>query len=523
MELLGETRLGRAAHIEARLLRARALLKLLRPADVIDELRPDDLAPGATTDERITAAMLHGAAVARLDVERGIALLADVARTASRERAHSSVLAEIAYFRAVAHWGARDLLAAERLAQHAERRGRDVLAVRATQLRGFIAAARDADTRYADALALFRTAARRYARCTERDVSLASIIVEQIATLEKTLRSATERGSHDMPRARALPGAFFGAAVKSATRVRVAYNDAWLFALDGNDVVAFRTIAEAEAVAPSPAWTVRARVARAVIAAVSGERAAARTFADAAAELASEVDWTRTVEEEHFAFLELAETFAYLGNARRASAALTRFYRVHAPMDNTHSLRDADADPRLAGWIAHVRGVVSRVQGDSDVAASALGAAAERFRSCGYLWREALSLIELDATRSPAASGEHLDRAVALVRENFPRSFLARRLGGWARAATDSAFATLTPAEREVLRHMLDGRTQKEIAEATGRAYNTVRTQVQSLHRKLGTSSDVQIVILCARRGIVAPRDVFGDAPDLETSGRTLA
>ena len=467
--------------------------------------------------------MLYGAATARLDVDRGISLLAEVSSAASRQRAHSAVAAEVAYFRAVAHWAARDLPTAERLAQDAERRGRDVLAVRATQLRGFIAAARDGATRYSDALQLFRTAARRYARCTERDVSLGSIIVEQIATLEKTLCSADVRGSHDAPRARALPGAFFGAAVKSATRVRVAYNDAWLFALDGNHVGAFRAIANAEAVAPSQAWTVRARVGRAIIAVVSGEYAGARTFADSASELAADVDWARTAEEEHFAFLELAEVFAYLGDGAGASAALAKFDSVIAPMDNTHSLRDANGDPRLAGWIAHVRGVVSKVCRDLAAATCSLSTAAESFRSCGYLWREALSLIELDATCLPATGGEHLDRAVALVRDHFPRSFLARRLGGWTRASIYPPFSTLTPAEREVLRHILDGRNQRQIADTTCRAYNTVRTQVQSLHRKLGTNSDLQIVILCARRGIVAPSTTFGDAPNLEPELRTLA
>ncbi|HEV2737235.1 MAG TPA: LuxR C-terminal-related transcriptional regulator [Candidatus Elarobacter sp.] len=486
----------------------------MRAAEVVDELGPDDIPRNATADERTTAAMLHGAAVARLDNPRGIALLADVARTAASERVHSAVAAEVAYFCAVAHWGARDLRTAERYAHDAERRGRDVLAARATQLRGFIAAAQERPSRYVEALELFRAAGRRYARSRERDVSLASIIVEQIASLEQTLRSANVVGSHRGPRGRSLPGSFFGAAVPSATRVRVAYNDAWLFALDGNDVAAFRAMSDAEDSAPSAAWAVRARAGRAAIAVMCGEHAGAWTFADAASELAAVVEWNATADEERLAFLELAEVYAHLHDAKRASRALARFDAVVAPMDNTHSLRVAD--PRLDGWTALVRGVVARACGDVDAAASAIAAAVDSFRTCGYLWREALALIELDATRSPAASGDHLDRAVALVRDNFPQSFLARRLGGWARVAVDPAFATLSPAEREVLRHTLDGRTQRQIADATGRAYNTVRTQIQALHRKLGTNSDVQIVVLCARRGIVAPASMPGDARERE-------
>ena len=77
--LLGERRLGAGAPIGARLLRARALLRLQRPADVVDELPADDVAAIVNVDERATAAMLLGAAVARLDTDRGIAMLADVA------------------------------------------------------------------------------------------------------------------------------------------------------------------------------------------------------------------------------------------------------------------------------------------------------------------------------------------------------------------------------------------------------------------------------------------------------------
>jgi len=52
---------------------------------------------------------------------------------------------------------------------------------------------------------------------------------------------------------------------------------------------------------------------------------------------------------------------------------------------------------------------------------------------------------------------------------------------------------------------VLEGRSKNEIASLTGRSYNTVRTQVQALHRKVGTSSEHQLVAACARRGVGPP------------------
>jgi len=519
---LGDAPLGPAATLESRLIRARALLKLHRPEDVLAEFREPDLVEIPTVDERITACMLHGAALARIDLPRGIVRLQAVAVSAHTDRAHPSLCAEVAYFRAVAYWSIGDLKSAERLAMEAEQRGRDVLVVRATQLRAFIAAAKDEPNRYTNALALFQAAARLYASCRERDVDLATIIVEQIASLEQTTRSARLTGCHGAARGpRTLPGSFFGPAVPSATRLRIWCNDAWLLALDGADAAAFRVMREAEDNAPTPAWRVWALAGRAAIAVVCGERAAARTFADQAVEYATSVLWSDTRDEERTTFLQLAEVFSYLEDGEAASDALTRFDGHWAPMDNTRVLRDNLRDPRLHGWIEHVRGLVRRLRGDTLSAGKNFAAAAASFRACGYLWREALSLIELDATSGRGAAGADLDRAVALIREHFPQSFLARRLGPWTRAHVDPLIGQLSPAEREVLRHLLDGRTQKEIAKVTGRAYNTVRAHTQSLHRKLRTNSERDLVVMCARRGIGAPSWSFASLS--HTAGRSSA
>jgi DNA-binding CsgD family transcriptional regulator len=53
----------------------------------------------------------------------------------------------------------------------------------------------------------------------------------------------------------------------------------------------------------------------------------------------------------------------------------------------------------------------------------------------------------------------------------------------------------LTPAESEVIVHVLAGRTNAEIAAARGTSTRTVANQVASLFRKLGVASRLELVV----------------------------
>lgn len=148
-----------------------------------------------------------------------------------------------------------------------------------------------------------------------------------------------------------------------------------------------------------------------------------------------------------------------------------------------------------------------RANARHDIAATHFIEAARVFRLSGYLWREAHALIELSMTTHEQ---EPLHRAFAIVSTNFPRSFLVRRFGAWVRVSFDPIGRSLTPAQREVLRFLLEGHTGPEIASLTRRSYNTVRTHTQALHRAFGTHSEHQLVVACARRGIGAPSWTYG-------------
>ncbi|MDX2051288.1 MAG: LuxR C-terminal-related transcriptional regulator [Polyangiaceae bacterium] len=55
----------------------------------------------------------------------------------------------------------------------------------------------------------------------------------------------------------------------------------------------------------------------------------------------------------------------------------------------------------------------------------------------------------------------------------------------------------LTEAEREVVRAVLEGRRNAEIARARGAASSTVANQLQSIYRKLGVSNRRELIQRC--------------------------
>ena len=501
---------------ELHLFRARALLREHRPAEVEALLAPH-LTSFDSPDATATSAMLYATAVGRRDPDLGLSMLVEAER-AARRRVHPAVRAEIAYRQAQMHWLRGDMAAAERLARITETANVDVLAVHATHLRGFVAIEQG---RLHDALTLFESARRAYGRCREHDIDVAMVVLQQIASLEQTLRSDSVAGTHNTRSGRSILRTSVGLGTPSGWRVRLCGDDAWLFALDGDAVRAYAKAREAERMAPSDAWRVRGIAYRAAIAAAFGERVAARTFAAEARALASKVDWNATSDDERFAFLLLAEVFVDFDPVA-ARELLATFDAIRTPLAMTRAQRGGDV--RLRGWTTYVRAAVAQANGDLAAAAPLYATALTAFRSCGYRWREAQTLAAL-ADFAPAKRCDDvdapLDEAVALVARHFPNAFIARRFAGWTRVYVDARGRMLSPAQRDVLRWLLEGRTPREIAAIKGRGYETVRSHIRMLHRAFGTRSEHQLVAECARRGIFPPND----EPDqrVEIPARTAA
>jgi DNA-binding NarL/FixJ family response regulator len=84
------------------------------------------------------------------------------------------------------------------------------------------------------------------------------------------------------------------------------------------------------------------------------------------------------------------------------------------------------------------------------------------------------------------------------------------------RRSSDELLAVLTPRERDVLFHLVEGAGRKEVAERLQLSANTVRTHLQSLMAKLGAHSTLEVVALI-RPGLGMPLD-NGHLPALTES-----
>lgn len=490
-----------AERCEATLLRARTWIRTQRFGEVVALLGPV-LDSFVTVDEACTARMLHAAAVSRTpdNLERGRALLEEVAAAAETLRAHRAIRGEIAYMLAFVHWMKREYRLVLEYALAAEKARADVISVRAASLRGYVA---EANERYPEALRLFRSALDSYRSCRERDADLVERIVVQIAALETALRSAAIPGTHALPPEIGRVGGGTAATVPGVFRMETAALDAWLFAFDGDRRGAYRSVRLAHALAPDDRWRVWALAHRAKVSAAFDDHAWAAEFAAEARELSEDLDWNATDGEERLGLLHLAEALAQTDPL----AALQVFERYEALTSRPDRALLLHHDVRL--WILEefVRGLVLRVRGDTVEAWRAFKGVHEQAKRVGLLWRATQALIELDAT--PVAGrprGDcYLQTAALLVRENFPHSFLARRLGRWALVPHDPVAAGLARQPREVLRELLAGKNPKEIAAELSLSADTVKHYVKTLFAAFGVHSTPQLIVACYRRGIGDP------------------
>lgn len=68
---------------------------------------------------------------------------------------------------------------------------------------------------------------------------------------------------------------------------------------------------------------------------------------------------------------------------------------------------------------------------------------------------------------------------------------------------------TITPREREVVRHLARGRSNKEIANELSIGEETVKSHVSNLLAKLEAENRAQAVVQALRRGLIAIEDLY--------------
>jgi DNA-binding NarL/FixJ family response regulator len=139
------------------------------------------------------------------------------------------------------------------------------------------------------------------------------------------------------------------------------------------------------------------------------------------------------------------------------------------------------ADPQVAV-------VMLACRADEALVLAALGAGAQ-----GFLLKDAQPEVFADAVRSAAAGGSPLSPDAAL---HAVRSVRAGCSG-------EVSDAGLTARETDILRYVVDGLSNREIADLLVVSPLTIKHHVASILDKLGAANRVQAAVHAVRRGLV--------------------
>jgi non-specific serine/threonine protein kinase len=198
-----------------------------------------------------------------------------------------------------------------------------------------------------------------------------------------------------------------------------------------------------------------------------------------------------------------------LGTAAAAASERGDQVRATRLYDETLTLwLDSDDGRGIAGTLAGIAGVANH-RGQSERAARLLGAAWGVARALGvrYLAHHVHAERVLAATRSRLpdpvfdaawSEGQVLSIELAVAE--------ARRLLAVPASVPTQARSspvTLSPRELDVLRLLVAGHPDREIAAALRVSPRTVQTHVASLFAKFGVNSRVEVTAIAVRRGLV--------------------
>jgi RNA polymerase sigma factor (sigma-70 family) len=118
----------------------------------------------------------------------------------------------------------------------------------------------------------------------------------------------------------------------------------------------------------------------------------------------------------------------------------------------------------------------------------------------GYLVKDAAASELVSAVRAVCGGDSYYSAAVSAQMSDL----LRRKLEG---EEVTNALERLSPREREVLRHIAEGASNKDIAGALGISVRTVETHRDSLMKKLGIHSVAGLTRFALRCGLVSDEE----------------
>ena len=199
------------------------------------------------------------------------------------------------------------------------------------------------------------------------------------------------------------------------------------------------------------------------------------------------------------ALLSLDPQFEVVGDAGDAGQAQRRAAELQPDLilldNHLPGVNGVDALPALREAAPGARVIMLTVSEDEQDLAAAL-----RNGACGYL----LKTTEGDAL---AQAIRRAMRGESVIAEEMTGKLVAAFRGAGNAPAAEplpaaSPLEQLSPREREILRGIARGESNKEIARALGIAETTVKIHVQHVLRKLDVSSRVQAAVLATEQGL---------------------
>ncbi len=398
--------------VQASLLRSRAFLRLGRLSDVIDEL--GSAIPRFTDHARSAEhQFLLGTTLARSgQFDEASEALAN-AQAYADSSSDPELIAEAAYYRALTAFMSRDISRAQEIATSFldDRTGSPH--ARIMELLGLVAGIQgDVEKQ----IMMHRGASEHLTRIEHRDLYAEANTLNNLAV---PVAEVNPPGVAEYVRSRAAAIAWNDEL--RGPRFHVIHHLAWLDALAGNHLSAFRNFRTAVALAPTTARRAEALAGRGYLAREMGETiGAAECIADAQ-DLAQQIDWNATDDDERLALLQLATLVAPVDSSRAASY-VDRYKAIPKKIKPLNVA--AHGDPLYRAKEAHAFGLVAKEHLGPTFAVPLLQTAHDLFRSVSSGWRAAVVAMDLyDAARDPAMLQYAREHAVRI-----PQSWLARRV-----------------------------------------------------------------------------------------------
>ena len=200
------------------------------------------------------------------------------------------------------------------------------------------------------------------------------------------------------------------------------------------------------------------------------------------------------------ALLAREPQFEVVGDAADAGEAQRRAQELQPDLilldNHLPGVRGVDALPALRETVPQARVLMLTVSEDEQDLSAALRAGA-----AGYL----LKTIEGEALAAAIRSAMRGENVVAPEMTSKLVAALKGETGVAPPAASSPATAlleSLSPRERDILRSIARGASNKEIGAELGIAETTVKIHVQHVLRKLDVSTRVQAAVLAANAGV---------------------